>query len=263
MLLCAVLPQFILAQEWNFESSRKLENSVRIINNDRFGNFYLNDTRGNIIMLDSMGHFQRQFAPSHYGQLASLESWTALRIFLFYQDIQQYSFLDRYLNPAEFNRLPDEIFGIVALASPSSDNQLWLLDLSPLNLVKFDIRFNTISLSQPLHQLSDTIKLSPYQLIEYQNRVYLGDSVLGILVFDNLGNYLRTIKKTGTEHFYPLNSEFYYLRNNRIHFNAIYQDNHRSVNLPGTDISYQHVLLTNSKAMLISNQQLYLYTYKP
>jgi hypothetical protein len=262
-LVVTICCQSTQAQNWSLISNQKLENSVRIIKTDRFGNFYLNDARGNIIKLDSLGQFQLEFAPAQYGQLTSLESWTTLRIFLFYQDIQQYAFLDRYLNPSEFLRLPEGLFGMVALASPSSDNQLWLLDMSPLNLIKFDINFNIVSLSQPLHQLSDTIKLQPYQLMEYQNRVYLGDSELGILVFDNLGNYLRTIKKSGVDAFYLLNEELYYLKSNQLHFASVYQDDYRLVDLPDTSIPYQHAVLTNSKAILISNQRLFMYAYNP
>lgn len=250
-------------QQWDYYTNGKLDNQLRFGATDRFGNFYLNDERGNIVKLDSLGKLQTQFAPSQYGQLTSIDAWTALRIFLFYQDIQQYAFLDRFLNPAEFIRLPQELFGIVALACPSSDNQLWLLDISPMNLVKYNLNFNAITIQQPLQQLADTIKIKPYQLLEYQNRVYLGDSEIGILVFDNLGNYLHTLPKSGHEIFYPLKEELYFIKNGKIEFIHIYEHRHRSAPLPGTPSAFEQVLLTGRRALLFSNKQYSLYSYKP
>jgi len=263
LLLLAIGSWTLPAQQWDLLAEGALDHPVRLGAIDRFGSFYLNDVRGTITKLDSLGTAQSRYAPPHYGELTSIEPWTALRVFLFYQDIQQYAFLDRFLNPAEFIRLPQDLFGMSALACPSSDNQLWVLDTSPLNLVKYDFNFNTSTLNQPLHQLADTLKLDPYHLIEYQNRLYLGDRDLGILVFDNLGNYLHTLPKTGAEIFYPFKEEFYFLSNGKLNFIGLYRDSLRSVDLPSSGSSFQMVLLTGRKALLLSGKSFALYAYKP
>ncbi len=251
------------AQQWIPISEKKLNVPVAIGNLDRLGNIYLSDIRGNIQKFDGSGEFRAQYAPQQYGSLTTLESWASLRVFLFYEDLQQYAFLDRFLNPSEFVRLPLGVFGMVMLATPSSDNQLWLLDSRPMNLVKFDYNFNSVSISQALNQLTDTIDLKPYHMIEYQNRVYLGDREIGILVFDNLGNYLHTLNKTGSQRFYPNREELYYLEDNQLHFISLYSDSHRTVDLPDNGTNYQQVLVMENTIVAISNDRMYIYHYKP
>lgn len=251
------------AQDWDLLSKQKLRLPVEIANTDRFGNIYLGDRRGNISKLDSMGNFVAQFAPPQYGKLTEMESWASLRVFLFYEDIQQYAFLDRYLNPSEFFEFPQGLFGMVAFATPSSNNQLWLLDLRPLGLTLFDINFNTISFNKSLNQLSDTIDFNPYQMTEYQNRVYLGDSDLGILVFDNLGNHLHTLKKCGSERFHLWREQIYYLYHNQLHLISIYQHEQRTIDLPKHQLPYRHILVSDDRIILLTDEEMLVYRYNP
>jgi len=250
-----------LGQEWELLDSHTLELPVRMVSADRFNNIYINDSKGNIRKLDSVGHPIALFAPQQFGKLTNLESWSSLRLFLFYEDTQRYTFLDRYLAASEFSEFPAGRFGYLRLAAPSSDNQIWLLDLRPLNLIKFDMTFSEITLNQSLNQLSDTLDLNPYQLIEYQNRVYLGDSKIGVLVFDNLGNYLRTLTKTESSQFHLWEEQLYYLSNNHLHFLSIYSDQEQSIKLPDRGQSYQHVLMLSNTTVLISDNQIFFFRY--
>jgi hypothetical protein len=251
------------AQDWSLLSQQKLESPVRVCSIDRLGNIYLSDRGGNIRKLDPEGNNMAQFASTQYGQLTSLESWATLRIFLFYNDLQQYGFLDRFLNPSELLAVPPDLFGMVILATPSSDNQLWLLDSRPFNLSKFDFNFNVTTVQQSLSQLSDTTNLNPYHMIEYQNRVYLGVSNLGILVFDNLGNYLHTLSKPGSSLFYPWRESLYYLSQNRLHLLSVYQNNDRVLELPDNNDEYKHALMSENRVVLLSEKQIFIYRHKP
>ena len=244
-------------------SKQQLNSPVELCNVDRLGNLYLSDEKGNLLKIDQAGQHLAQFASLKYGKISMLESWTSLRIFLFYEDIQQYLFLDRFLNQSEFMHFPPGLFGLIALASPSSDNQLWLYDSAPFNLIKFDINFGSITLTQSLNQIVDTSNLNPYMLLEYQNRVYLGDSDLGILVFDNLGNYIHTLSKTGSERCFPYREELYFLRNNQLNFISIYDQDRRVMDLPDTQSQYLHAQLTENSLVVITAEHLFIYRYTP
>lgn len=246
-------------QEWELLDSQTLELPVRMVSADRFNNIYINDSKGNIRKLDSVGHPIALFAPQQFGKLTNLESWSSLRLFLFYEDTQRYTFLDRYLAAAEFYEFPNGKFGFIRLAAPSSDNQIWLLDLRPLSLTKFDMTFNEVTFSQSLNQLSDTLDLNPYQLVEYQNRVYLGDIKIGVLVFDNLGNYQRTLGKTESSQFHLWEDQLYYLTDHHLHILSIYSDQEQSIKLPDRGQSYQHVLMLSNTTMLISGNQMFFF----
>ena len=253
----------VCAQTGSMVSKQLLSSPVELCNTDRFGNIYLSHKNGNLSKRDQFGRLLAQFASQRYGKLSTLETWTSLRIFLFYQDIQQFVFLDRYLNQSEFLEFPPGQFGLVMLLAPSSDNQLWVLDSGPLTLIKYDINFGSITLSQVLNPLLKESNLQPCQLFEYQNRIYLGDSNLGILVFDNLGNYIQTIDKSGAELVYPYKEELYFLRNNNLHFVSIYSEGQRVVELPDNQVEYKHVLLTDKSLILASMNELFIYHYTP
>ena len=261
--LSILLVQLTYAQQWEFVDSQLLELPVRMVNADRFGNMYVNDSKGNIRKLDSLGNPLSLYAPEQFGRLTAFECWTSLRVFLFYENTQQYLFLDRYLAPSEFSEFPTDKFGFVRLATPSSDNQIWVLDIIPLQLAKYDFNYNQVTLYQPLNQLSDTLELNPYQLVEYQNRVYLGDSKLGVLIFDNLGNYLRTIPKTGTAQFHLFENKLYYLTDQHVQLHLIYSDQSEIIKLPDNGLSYEHVIFLGNTTALISGKQMHLLRYNP
>lgn len=262
-LVFMVFGIFADAQQWELLDSLNLELPVRMVSADRLNNIYINDTKGNIRKLDSLGRPLALYAPQQFGMLTSLETWASLRVFLFYEDTQRYTFLDRYLADSEFSEFPAEKFGFVRLAASSSDNQIWLLDLRPLSLTKFDMTFNEVSFSQSLNQLSDTLDLHPYQLVEYQNRVYLGDNSIGVLVFDNLGNFLRTLPKPESSQFHLWEKQLYYLTGHHLHFLSLYSDQEQSIKLPARVQGYQHVLFLGSKIMLISGNQMFFFRYSP
>ncbi len=106
----------VLGQKWELLDSQILELPARMVSSDRFNNIYINDTKGNIRKLDSVGHPLALFAPQQFGKLTTLESWASLRLFLFYEDTQRYTFLDRYLTGSEFSEFPAEKFGFIRLA---------------------------------------------------------------------------------------------------------------------------------------------------
>jgi len=258
-MLCCL---FTNAQQWELLDSQALELPVRMISADRLHNIYINDSKGNIRKLDSLGHPLALYAPSQFGNLTTIDSWASFRVFLFYEDTQRFVFLDRYLAASDFSEFPIDQFGFVRLAAPSSDNQVWLLDLRPLSLSKFDFTFNDITLNQSLNQLSDTLNFNPYQLMEYQNRVYLGDSKIGVLVFDNLGNYLRTLAKPELSQFHLQGEQLYYLKGHQLFLFSIYSDQEQVIELPATGLTYHHVLKLGEVTVLISSTHIYFYRYK-
>ena len=250
------------SQTWPLITSTELEAPVRLVSLDRFNNIYFNDTRGNVYKLDAQSNPVGRYAPSEYGQLTAIEAWSSLRVFLFYQDTQRYTFLDRFLTFNEFSEFPDDMFSLISLATPTADNQLWLLNPTSLQLTKFDMKFNEITLSQTFSQLFDTLNLEPYALREYQNRVYLGDKNTGILVFDNLGNHLHTIDKTGTDPFHFKDDRLYYLNDGQLYIQELYQPELQVIDLP-QEKTYHHALLIDQNIALFTDHLLEIRSYTP
>ena len=254
-------------QHWDSLSSVRFEHPLRLIKSDPLQHIYVNDVKGNVIKCDSLGSILSIFAPLQYGQITTMEPWPALRLFLYYENIQSYTFLDRYLTGEQFTRLPADI-GFARLAAASSDNQLWVVDDRNFSLIKFDFTFNQISLSSPFNQLPMKLDLDPYQIQEYQNRLYMGDRKHGILVFDNIGNYLKTIKLPEIDSFNFIGDELYYLRLGTLHFLHLYQEKSRSWPLPAAYANVAseapvQVLMLGNRIALAKGNVLEFWRYIP
>ena len=66
---------------------------------------------------------------------------------------------------------------------------------------------------------------------EYQNLLFIVDEVTGIMVFDNLGNYLRSIEVSGITQLGFFRNEVYFLKNQKLNFIDIYNQESRAINL--------------------------------
>ena len=74
----------------------------------------------------------------------------------------------------------------------ASDNHLWVFDLSTATLKKVDQSDQVLVESLELDLLLPE-PLNPTRVVEYNNRVYLHDPQVGILVLDVFGTYVKTI----------------------------------------------------------------------
>ncbi len=256
-----IISRPLSGQIWDLQDSLEFDHAIRIIKSDPQKNIYLNDVQGNVLKLDSTGNLIASFAPQQYGQITTMEPWPALRLFLYYENTQSYTFLDRYLSGEQFNRFPPSI-GFASMAAASSDNQIWIIDDRAFSLLKYDFSFNQISLNSSFNQLPEKLDLDPYQMKEYQNRLYVGDHNYGVLVFDNIGNYIKSIPLPAPVIFNFMGDELYYLLEGAIHYIDLYHNDSRELILPGYH-SYAQALILGRTAILASGNMLHIYHLTP
>jgi hypothetical protein len=195
---------------------------------DRLGNIYLGDHFGNIDKYSPEGEKQVRFSPVQKGEIGIMESWNPLRIFVFYPELQQYVFLDRFLVNANRFLLKD-ISSFVGLASMSLDNNIWIIDYSDFSLKKFNISYKQIEINRPFDLLLDPENYDISHMREYQNLLFISDRKSGILVFDNMGNYLETIKETNVDYFNFSGDEIYFVSGDNLIFKNLYTGAKRTV----------------------------------
>jgi hypothetical protein len=238
-----------------------LSQEVTHASTDRQGNLYVASRNGDIDRYDKDGKLAYHFSPDKKGQVSSIEAWQGLRTFVFYQNFQQYLFLDRFLNN---NALRYEIGSDASryyqLATIAADNNLWLIDQQELALKKLDIRLNEFLIESSL-----TLSLNPdnFELTfirEYQNLLFVSDQQSGVLVFDNLGNFLETLSIQNLEHFSFSGNEILGLSVDRkaVKLIDIYTKKEREISLP--DPSYQFVFMENSRLYCLANKRIDIYT---
>jgi hypothetical protein len=225
---------------------------------DRAGRIYLGDNKGNLNRYKPDGSFDLDYAPYRPSKITSIEAWQGLRIFLFYRDLQEYTFLNRFLViQGEYSFNPDAI-GFVEAATPTADNNVWIFDQTDFSLKKYDIALKEIKIHTPFDLLLDPDNYDIGTMKEYQNKLYISDLNTGILVFDNLGNYLSRIPYKGIDYFNFLDDELYFIRGHELIMINIYSKATRNVELP-PDHPWLFPILLNDRYYLISEALMVIY----
>ena len=166
---------------------------------------------GTFYRYDSTGTLTEQFTPQLAGAPTVMEAWQGVQTFLFYREYQQYRYLSRLAARAEPLALPGEL-GFISLATPSADNQLWLLDQSRFVLSKYNPELGQNTINVPLHRLLPPAQYKPLYMREYKKQLYLSVEGAGVLVFAFNGAYLRTLPLKAPEWFGMYRNHLYYLQ---------------------------------------------------
>lgn len=217
----------------------------QLISIDQNDNLFLTDSENNLYKYDTTGVLQLNYAPEKMGTIHSLEAGLTQQIFLFYQDLQEIVWLDRFLRPISQFSIDFNLIGYARLATPSADFKIWLIDESDFTLKKYDLEINEIIVSTPLDLL---LNPKSYQIIgmkEYQNRLYVLDKNQGIVVFDAIGNYVETMKIPITQNISFKNENLYFLDDEGICYSyGLYSQQKQKV-LSDSIQNIEHLIIGN------------------
>ncbi len=229
-LVLLLFAQTIFAQGYELLDSIPIERPYKV-SRDKQGNLYLVSQNGDVDKYDTQGQLLEHFSPGKPGDITLIEAWNPLKVFLYYGDFQEYMFLDRFLTSTNRFSL-DVVSSYVGLATMSADNNIWVIDYSDFSLKKYDVTLGRITIQQPFDLLMAKSSYDIRFMREYQNLLFFSDTTEGILVFDNLGNYLETWPEMGVGYFNFFKNEMYFVKDNEIHLYDIYQNVRRTVKIP-------------------------------
>lgn len=232
------------------------------VSQDRYGNIYVIAQGGVIHQFDSTGKQQLIYSPPVVADITIFEARSTVRFFAFYRDLQSFSLLNRFLTPIENYKFDEEKIRFARVANLSADNQVWLVDDIDFSIKKWDKNFNTITLRTPLDLLFAEKDYDINYICEYQNQLFLNDKSTGILLFDNLGNFIRKIELSkGTDYFNFLEEEIYFLENNEIRLIHLYTNAERKMGLPNIkqNQAVKRVLLRKNKLFIFTEKSMYLF----
>jgi hypothetical protein len=233
---------------WSFIKSIQVPTAKKV-SIDRYYNFYIADNNGNIFKYDSLGNEINRFSPQKKANVSLLEAWKTVNIFVFYRELQEYNLLDRFLTTSTSNfKINSDIqnektIGFARIATVAPDNNLWIFDDNDFSLKKYDTRLNKILFSTSLDLILDPQFYDLNYMREYQNLLFINDRNSGILVFDNLGNYKRTLPYKSVEYFNFLGNYLYFLNGSSLILLDIYSGVEKEVALP-EDKKYNFLLIS-------------------
>lgn len=175
---------------------------------DKFENIYW--VNGNKLFLkDVRNKREYLYENDRLGNISSIDVINPQKILVFYDDFDFVIILDNALSErSEIDLKTFELTDVNAIAL-SNDNNLWLYDPISFQLKKIDNRGFSLAQSLPLISYNLGV-IDPIKIIEDKNSVYLLDDS-GILIFDNLGQYIKLIPFDNITDFQVANNGFIYL----------------------------------------------------
>lgn len=235
-------------QDSNLVKTIALKN-IDKVTHDKFYNFYITISNGQIYKYDKYGNFLLFNSPTKPQTINNIEATNTIRVFCFYKELQEFNYFDRFLTFDNSIKLDPEVIGFAKTATISSDNTIWIFDESDYNLKKYDpvlqktlqnVNCNLL-LEQGDHNIS--------YLKEYQNKLYMVDKDSGVFVFDNMGNFNKYIELPNVGQLSFHDNYMFALCNNKLY----------QVNLYGVLSSEEHILNSTYSFFFKSEEHIYLF----
>jgi len=227
---------------------------------DRYNYLYMSDEKGNIKKYDEEGKFQVLYSPVKVSNIALLEAWNTIKVFLFYREYQEYVMLERFLTTKQNYVLDPIAIGFARMATLASDYNLWIFDDTDFSLKKYDQQYNKVLFSTPLDLLLKPKEYDIRHMREYQNQLFLSDLNSGVMVFDIFGNYKKRIPFQGISYFSFYNDYLTFISGTQIVWFDLYGLSEIRFPLP-TLKTYSQAIVTAKYTYLFSKEGMDIFTY--
>lgn len=214
MKLALLINIFVsIYSNWNLSNS--LVGEYQSVEVDEQGDIYLINLEKQLVklnpQLDTLYIFNEKSAEVEF-----VAPQNALKVLTFNKSLNTIQFLDKTLSPSvEELNLDDVGVPLVEAIGMSKDNNFWLFDQYNQSLKKFDTKSNLISSSGNVMNLTGD-NWTPIRLKEVGNKVFLNDSIKGILEFDFFGSYVGKIDIQIKSNFYFKENAVWFLRSDSL-----------------------------------------------
>lgn len=227
---------------------------------DRPGELYLVDKKGVVQKMDVNGGLLEQFIPLESVLPTVLDGRDGARTFIYYRNRQEYAYLSPSLSNDGGWLKPDPAFAVAPyLVAPAGDYQLIILDSADWSLKKVNLRTPAVTVEE---------SITPYlvkgsritAMREYQNFIFVLDAAQGILVFNGIGKWIRTIPARNIDYFNFMGEEIYYRQDQTLTLIDLFTATSRQIALP---VKTRYALLTDERLYAVQNDGVTIYTYTP
>lgn len=182
---------FSLTPEFSLEG--EIKGQYKFFTTDKLGNVFVLTPKNDIQKFDKKGKKITEANFKVMGDATLIDAGNPLEIYVFYKDQNKLVYFDNMLNYRGETDLYKTL-GVnnIQAVCRSYDNGFWFFDPDNFKLKKADKQGSLQSESINLANVADTT-LTPQMLLDDGKFVYLKTNNDRLLVFDILGNYIKTI----------------------------------------------------------------------
>lgn len=191
LILLSLSVADMFGQSWEKIKTIVLDFEPHQMSVDRKSQLFICDINGNIYKYNARMEQLNLYSTKKIGNIYLLEARHGLRVFAFYQDLQQYLLTDRFLANERSAAFDPNIF--IRLATLSQDLNIWTIDENDLTIrkIRSSDGYQLIENQWASQYSNETLNISFIK--EYKNRLYLLDKGKRVYVFDNLGNLITRL----------------------------------------------------------------------
>ncbi len=161
---------------------------------DIYSNLYLGDSRGQLVKIEPDPLRVMRYSGKQTISFDKIDAGSYNKIAVYSKDLQQVFFFDRNLSLLSRISVEPQAAATANCVCLSSGNGLWLFDESALSIKKLSAVSGqvlmTVNCSAEFHGKDLFIR----DMKEYQNRLYLLSDNHVIYIFDNMGNFIKSLE---------------------------------------------------------------------
>ncbi|TAE87302.1 MAG: hypothetical protein EAY81_04370 [Bacteroidetes bacterium] len=243
----------------NFTLITGLRLNVKCMETDNLGNLYVVTKTNQLYKYGRNGKLLSTLNFNYIGNITQLDASNPMEIYLFYKELNKVVFLDNNLAfRGEINLNKANIIQASAIAR-SYDNNIWVFDLGDLQLKK-------VNKTNEVEQESGNIRqyISGNAAVNYMfdnnDRVFVVDSLNGILLFDIFASYIKTIPVKGVSDIKVLDKYLFYFDNQQLSRYNWQTPKKQSFELPDT-LNLRKLSIEKERLYLQKADSIYIYSY--
>jgi len=247
---------------WSLQAGFRLISSfvtkANVLTLDNFGNFYT-VANNRIEKYSKEGKLLFPYEEFRYGKVGMIDATNPMKLIVYYPDFMTIVTLDRFLSPLNTYNLFSMGYQNVTAVASSADGRIWFYDNVDFKLKKIDEFGKVFRESQPLNIILSQTP-NPNFIQERDNRVYVNDPELGILIFDLFGSYAKTIPIKGLKKFQVLQDQIVYFENNQLNAYQPLTFELKTLPLPDTT-DLVHVVIEKDVIGLLKKNKVEFFAY--
>jgi hypothetical protein len=203
-----------------------------------------------LLKFDNRGNPQANHSENNLGVLRFVDASNPMKTLLFYPDYARLIILDSKLAVQANINLRSLNINQPTAACISKENGYWVYDREDDQIKKIDVNLQIVQQSGNLTQQIG-YQVQPETIVEENGLLYLNNPSTGILVFDRLGTYFKTIPYQNLANFQVIQKDLLFINKNKL------------LQYDSKTISEKEILIPEQNSLRsarIENHQLYLLT---
>jgi len=218
---------------------------------DNLDQLHIVDSKGTLTRYTQDLDILYKYADNTLGSIQHVDVNNPLKTLVYHRAYGIISYLDNTLALVKKSNLQDWGYYDITTIASSNDGNIWLYDPAKNQILKIDdagtIKLSTNNLND--YRLED---LNPTKIVERDNKLFVYDDEYGIIIFDNLGQYLKLLPIKNVKSFQTDGTNVYIYQNTLLKVYTIRLLEESTIELQEN---------TNADNVLISPRSIY-YIYK-